>query len=139
MEKILIVDDEEAIRILYSDEFMEEGYEVIAVAEASRVMESIEKEGPDLVILDVRLGRCDGIDVFREIRNTYYDMPVILCTAYLNFKSDTKSIAAPDYFVVKSSNLEELKRKVRGALDGEMQTSPPPPHDAAPMDQMAIL
>ena len=138
MEKILVVDDEESIRMLYADELIEEGYEVISIGEGSQVMELIEKEGTDLIILDIRLGKHDGLTILQDIRNTYYDMPVILCTAYPDFKSDLKSIAA-DYYVVKSSNLEELKVKVRRALEGGIRLSSPSPHNVAPMGQMGIL
>jgi two-component system response regulator (stage 0 sporulation protein F) len=138
MKKILIVDDEAAIRMFYADEFIEEGYDVIAIGEASRVMELIEEEGPDLIILDIRLGKHDGLDILQDIRNTYYDMPVILCTAYPAFKCDLRSIAA-DYYVVKSSNLKELKVKVKRALQGGIHPSPPSPYNVAPMDQMGIL
>ncbi len=138
MKKILIVDDEASIRMLYADELFEEGYEVSTIGEGSRVMKSIEKEGPDLIILDIRLGKHNGLDILQDIRNTYYDMPVILCTAYPTFKNDLKSIAA-DYYVVKSSNLGELKVKVRRALNGVMQLSPPSPYNTAPMCQLEIL
>ncbi len=138
MKKILIVDDESTIQMLYSDELVEEGYEVITTGEASRVMRLIEEEDPDLVILDIRLGKCDGLDILQDIRNTYYDMPVILCTAYPAFKNDLKSIAA-DYYMIKSSNLEELKVKIRMGLEGVKQPSIQSPYHAPTMDQMRIL
>lgn len=120
MDKILIVDDEKSIQILYTDELTEEGYEVITCGDGSRLMELIEQKRPDLVVMDIRLGRHNGLDLLQDIRNTYYDLPVILCTAYPTFKYDLKSIAA-DYYVVKSSNLEELKLKIKMALEGGTQ------------------
>ncbi|MCK4788702.1 MAG: hypothetical protein KAV87_33475, partial [Desulfobacteraceae bacterium] len=59
----------------------------------------------------------DGLDLLQDIRNTYYDLPVILCTAYYDYKYDLKSIAA-DYYVVKSSNMKNLKAKIRMAIEG---------------------
>ncbi len=117
MNKILIVDDEESIRILYADELTEEGYEVITSSDGSGILELIEQERPNLVVLDIRLGEYNGLDLLQDIRNTYYNLPVILCTAYPNFKYYLKSIAA-DYYVVKSSNLRELKLKIEMALEG---------------------
>lgn len=124
--------------MLYSDELIEEGYEVTAIGEASGVMALIKKEDPDLVILDIRLGKYNGLDIIQEIRNTYYEMPVILCTAYPAFKHDLKSISV-DYCLVKSSNLEELKVKVKMGLEGGIHLSLASPYSVAPMDQMEIL
>jgi DNA-binding NtrC family response regulator len=54
----------------------------------------------------------------QEIRNRYYDLPVILCSAYEVFKRDVKAIAA-DAYVVKSSDLTPLKKAIRRALEGK--------------------
>ena len=116
MNKILAIDDDESIRILYTDELTEEGYEVIASGDGSSLMRLIDETKPDLVVLDVRLGEYDGLDLLQDIRNTHYDLPVILCSAYPVYKYDLKSIAA-DYYVVKKSNLEELKLKIKMALE----------------------
>jgi len=118
MNKILVLDDNKSIQLLYSDELTEEGYQVVTSGDGSRVMELIEKESPDLIVLDTRLGKYDGLDLLQQIRNTYNDLPVILCTAYPTFKRGLKSIAA-DYYVRKSSNLKELKLRVKMALEGE--------------------
>lgn len=117
MHKILVVDNEEAIRMLYADELMEEGYEVITIGDGSLVMGLIEQRRPDLIVMEVRLGKYDGLDLLQDIRNTYYNLPVILCSAYPGFRHDPRSIAA-DYFVVKSSDFRELKQKVRMAFEG---------------------
>ncbi len=120
MNKILIVDDEESIQILYADELTEEGYEVVTSGDGSRLMELIGQKRPDLILLDIRLGEYNGLDLLQDIRNTHHNLPVILCTAYPSFKYDMKSIAA-DYYVVKSSNLKELKLKIKMALKGGEQ------------------
>ena len=117
MKKILILDDEESIQILYSDELSEEGYDVVTSGDVSNLMALIDETKPDLILLDVRLGQYDGLDLLQDIRNTHYELPVILCTAYPVYKYDLKSIAA-DYYVIKNSNLEELKLKIKMALEG---------------------
>ena len=60
MSKILVVDDEEHIRILYSLELHEAGYEVISAAGGYMLRERIEEEKPDLVILDIKMGDYNG-------------------------------------------------------------------------------
>lgn len=116
MAKILVVDDEEHIRLLYSEELTEAGYEVITAADGYKLTERIEKEQPDLVILDIKMIDYNGLDLLQEIRNKFYDLPVILCTAYDTFKEDIKSIAA-DFYVIKSFDLTELKKKIAKALE----------------------
>jgi DNA-binding response OmpR family regulator len=120
MNKILIVDDEESTRLLYAEELSEEGYDVITTNDCARLMDLIKQQKPDLIVLDIRLGGYDGLDLLQEIRNTYYEIPVILCSAYSIYKYDIKSIAA-DYYVIKSYNLAELKLKIKKALDSVVQ------------------
>lgn len=121
MAKILIVDDEEHIRFLYSEELADEGYEVITADSGFGLIERIEKEKPDLVVLDIKMVDYNGLDLLQDIRNKYYDLPVILCTAYDTFKEDMKSIAA-DFYVIKSFDLTELKNKIKMALDTAVPT-----------------
>jgi two-component system response regulator (stage 0 sporulation protein F) len=116
MAKILIVDDEEHIRYLYSEELSDAGYEVITAENGHLLLERIEKEKPDLVVLDIKMVDYNGLDLLQDIRNKFYDLPVVLCTAYDTFKEDMKSIAA-DYYVIKSFDLSELKNKIAMALE----------------------
>ena len=116
MAKILIVDDEEHIRYLYSEELSEAGYEVITADSGYRLLERIEKEKPDLVVLDIKMVDCNGLDLLQDIRNKFYNLPVVLCTAYDTFKEDIKSISA-DFYVIKSFDLTELKNRISMALE----------------------
>lgn len=122
MAKILVVDDEEHIRLLYSEELSEAGYEVITAADGYKLIEKIEEQKPDVVILDIKMIDYNGLDLLQKIRNKFYNLPVILCTAYDTFKEDIKSIAA-DYYVIKSFDLTELKNKISMALDAKVPSS----------------
>jgi DNA-binding NtrC family response regulator len=119
MAKILVVDDEEHIRLLYSEELSEAGYEVITAANGYKLIERIEKEKPDLVVLDIKMVDYNGLDLLQEIRNKFYNLPVILCTAYDTYKEDIKAIAA-DFYVIKSFDLTELKKKIARALEANI-------------------
>ena len=119
MPKILIVDDEEHIRFLYAEELSDEGYDVATHDSGDGLLELIDKEKPDLVILDIKMVDYNGLDLLQDIRNKYYNLPVILCTAYDTFKDDMKSIAA-DFYVIKSFDLTELKNKVKQALEASL-------------------
>ncbi len=116
MAKILIVDDEEHIRTLYKEELLREGYQVSTSATGRNILKLIEKERPDLIILDIKMSDCNGLDILQIIRNKYYNMPVILSTAYEIYKNDMKSMAA-DFYVVKSFDLTELKKRIKRALE----------------------
>ncbi|MFH1673587.1 MAG: response regulator [Pseudomonadota bacterium] len=115
--KVLIVDDEEVILMLYKEELEEEGYDVITTSDGYKLIEKIDTEKPDLVLLDIKMAEYNGLDLLQDIRKKFYNIPVILCSAYSSFKGDLKSIAA-DYYVVKSSDLSELKQKIKMALEG---------------------
>ncbi len=119
MAKVLIVDDEEGIRMLYSMELEDEGYEVITLPDGKDILKIVEREEPDCIVLDIKMQEYDGLDILQELRNKYYDLPVILNSAYSSFKVDLKAVAA-DYYVVKSSDLTELKEKLRAALEARI-------------------
>ncbi|MDR0881414.1 MAG: response regulator [Candidatus Adiutrix sp.] len=117
-KKILVVDDEAHIRLLYSEELTEEGYEVITAEGGLNLLERIEAEKPDLVVLDIKMVDYNGLDLLQDIRNKFYDLPVILCSAYDTFKDDMKSIAA-DRYVIKSFDLAELKGRISEMLSDQ--------------------
>lgn len=115
--KILVVDDEKHIRMLYQEELEGEGYTVVVSDGEDDILPLMEKVSPDVVVLDIKLGgNRSGLDLLQEIRGTNQTVPVILSTAYDSFQHDLKSIAA-DYYVVKSVDLGELKSKVSQAMD----------------------
>ena len=118
MNKLLILDDDFAIRLLYKVELMDEGYTVIDTDDCEHIIDIIDQHIPDLIILDIMLDQFNGLDILQVIRNKYYDMPIILCSAYETFKHDMKSIAA-DYYVTKSADLKRLKTMIKMALDSK--------------------
>jgi DNA-binding response OmpR family regulator len=122
MNNILILDDDFAIRLLYKVELADEGYHVIDTDDCVNILHIIDQHMPDLIILDIMLGQFNGLDILQEIRNKYYDMPIILCSAYATFKYDMKSIAA-DYYVTKSADLKRLKTVIKMALETKVHNT----------------
>ncbi len=114
-KKVLVVDDEKNIRLLLNEELTDEGYDVITAENGSLALEMIQTEKPDLVTLDIKMPGEDGLSVLRKIRETEYDLPVIICSAYSVYKSEFSAVAA-DHYVVKSSNFDELKIKIKEIL-----------------------
>jgi DNA-binding response OmpR family regulator len=119
MEKktILIVDDEKNLRFLYEKEFTEEGFNVVTAADAAEAMKAYQEQHVDLIVLDIKLGDHDdgGLEALKRIRGVNKELPIVLNTAYASYKADFYSWLA-DAYVTKSSNLDELKGKVRELL-----------------------
>lgn len=115
--KILVVDDEAHIRMLYQEELQAEGYVVASSDGREAIMDVIRREKPNLVILDIKLegNPKTGLDLLQTIRAENAKLPVILSTAYDSFQHDLKSIAADDY-VVKSVDLTTLKYTIQTVL-----------------------
>ena len=116
MARILLVDDEEYIRELYTEELSAEGHNVATAATGHNLVKKIDNLQPEVVVLDIRLVDYDGLELLQEIRNEHHDLPVILCTAYDTYKYDQKSIAA-DYYVIKSFDLSQLKTALLRAIE----------------------
>ncbi len=115
MAKILVVDDDESIRLLYREELQQEGHEVLTAATAAEGLALVESARPDLVTLDVKMPGQDGLTALRELKARHRDLPVIMCTAYGSFKKHYASIAS-DAYVVKSADTTELKNAIRRVL-----------------------
>ena len=115
MKKILLVDDEDSIHLLYREELEEEGYEVHSALSSEEALAQLKIIAPDLVILDINMPGINGIDVLRQIKEMNSSLPVILSSAYQEFKQDLATWASDEY-IVKSSNLDELKAAVKKHL-----------------------
>lgn len=115
MKKILVADDEMSIRLLYSEELKEEGYEVYLAANGKEALDIVAKIPLDLVILDIKMPEMDGIEALRQIKERQPDLPVLLSTAYGEYRQDFATWASDEY-LVKSSDLDDLKAAVKRYL-----------------------
>ncbi len=115
MKKVLVVDDEENIRELYKVEFEDMGYEVTLVADGSAALAMLDKTAFDLVTLDMRMQDIDGIETLRRMKEKNSTLPVIICTAYEEYKHDFGSWCS-DAYVVKSSDTSQLRETVKKIL-----------------------
>ncbi len=114
-KKILVVDDEESIHLLYREELEEEGYEVHSAMNGEEALKLFDDLNPDLVILDINMPGMDGIEVLRQMKEKKPGVPVILSSAYPEYKQDLASWASDDY-IVKSFNMDDLKDSVKRHL-----------------------
>ncbi len=115
MTTILLVEDDKNQLLLYEQELRFEGYEIVTAADGKEALEKVQEQLPDIIIMDIIMPRMDGIESMGRILSGYKSIPIIIYTAYSNYKDNFTSWTA-DAFIVKSSDLSELKDKINGIL-----------------------
>ena len=116
MKKILCVDDDLSLLHLYQEEFTEEGYEVILAKDGKQAMEKFKEERPQAVVMDIRMPLMDGIETLNAMLGNDRQIPIILNTAFPQYRENFMTWGAEAY-VLKSSDLTELKQKIQEVLD----------------------
>jgi DNA-binding response OmpR family regulator len=115
MKRILIVDDEENIRFLYKEELEDEGFVVELAQNGEEALEKLPLFKPDIITLDIKMPGIGGIETLKRIREMERGLPIILCSAYGEYKQDFTTWAS-DAYVVKTADLTELKYTIRKFL-----------------------
>ncbi len=134
MEKILLVDDEPNIRLLYKELLNDEGYKVLEAETGKASFDILRREPIDLVVLDIKLRSESGLDVLQNLTKEFPNLPVILCTAYTSFQDDYISWLAEAY-IVKSSDTEELLKEIKKVLNKKRRTKDDTPATKAQIEQ----
>lgn len=114
-KKILIVEDEKTLCLLYEEELSREGYDITAVTDAEAALAKLARDRFDLIVTDIRMPGKNGIELITQIMGLRKDIPIIINSAYQSYKEDFMTWAA-DAYVVKSSSLDELKSKIKQLL-----------------------
>ncbi len=115
MKKILVVDDEESIRFLYKEELEEEGFIVEVAKNGEEALEKLPLFKPDLITLDIKMPGMNGIETLKRIRESERKLPIIMCSAYGEYRQDLTTWAS-DAYIVKCADLTELKSTIRKLL-----------------------
>jgi DNA-binding response OmpR family regulator len=115
MPRLLVVDDESNIRLLYSQVLKDEGYDVVTAATTSEAVDKLTDGNFDLVLLDIKLKNESGLELLQQIVKERHDIPVILSTAFSCYKDDFSAWLA-DGYVVKSSDPQELLEEIKRVL-----------------------
>ncbi len=122
MTTILLVEDDKNQRFLYEQELKHDGYEVVTASDGKEALGKIQEQLPDIVIMDINMPKMDGIEAMGRILSKNKAVPVIINTAYSNYKDSFMSWVA-DAYVVKSSDLSELKDKIKEVLANKAKDS----------------
>jgi two-component system KDP operon response regulator KdpE len=115
-KKILIVDDELAIIKLVRANLIAEGFEVFAAMDGAQALQSVEKDAPDLIILDIMLPEMNGFEVCRRVRE-WSQVPIIMLSARggEDDKVNCLDMGADDY-ITKPFGIDELGARVKAVL-----------------------
>jgi DNA-binding NtrC family response regulator len=116
--RILVVDDEENIRLTLAAILEQEGYVVDVAASQSEALVQIETSIYDAVVTDLRLGDGDGLSIADALQGVAPGTPVIIITGYASLESAMRAVQQRVYqYLTKPSDLDQLKVAIRGAID----------------------
>ncbi|CAM3777706.1 MULTISPECIES: response regulator [Paenibacillus] len=117
--KVLIVDDQNGIRILLVEVFSSEGYETFQAANGKAALEIVKLHAPDLVLLDMKIPGMDGLEILKHIKQMNPDIKVIMMTAYgeLDMIKEATDLGALMHFT-KPFDIDEMRQAVNMQLKG---------------------
>jgi len=117
-EKILVADDEPSMREFLDIMLKKEGYQVLLASNGEEVMKLIEKDIFDLVLMDIRMPRLDGIASLKKIKVSSPETIVIMITAFASADTAIRAMKEGAYdYITKPFKVEEIKLIIKNALE----------------------
>ncbi len=118
-KKVLIVDDQNGIRVLLLEVFSSEGYNTFQAANGKIALEIVMRESPDLVLLDMKIPGMDGLEILKHIKTIDSSIKVIMMTAYgeLDMIKEATDLGALMHFT-KPFDIDEMRMEVNKHLQG---------------------
>ncbi|HVN49144.1 MAG TPA: response regulator [Bacteroidota bacterium] len=115
--RILVVDDEEALRMVLSSELEGEGYKVSNAADGQEAINTLTSNEFDLVLLDIKMPNVDGFEVLKYIKERWPKTKVVMLTGFADLKNaiESKKLGAED-FISKPYDLVDLLTTVERVL-----------------------
>jgi DNA-binding NtrC family response regulator len=115
---ILVVDDEEALRSVLSNELINEGYEVRTASDGDEAIAELDRTQFDLVLLDIKMPRVNGFEVLKHIKERPSRTKVVMLTGFADLKNaiESKKLGADD-FVSKPYDLVDLLTTIERVLN----------------------
>ncbi|GIP18842.1 sporulation initiation phosphotransferase F [Paenibacillus montaniterrae] len=118
-QRVLIVDDQNGIRLLLMEVFNSEGYQTYQASNGRMALEIVRNERPDLVLLDMKIPGMDGLEILKHIKLFDPTITVIMMTAYgeLDMINQATELGAVKHFT-KPFDIDELRLEVNYQLSG---------------------
>ncbi len=126
---VLVVDDEEANRMLLRDSLETHGYEIIEAENGEQALQKVEQRPPDVILLDVMMPQMDGFEVCRRLKKDARTahIPVLIVTSLSERMERMMGIAAgASDFLTKPVDLQELTLRVNHAVHCQTPLRPTP-------------
>ena len=120
--RVLVVDDEESVRITTAAILEQEGYEVATAESGREALASAARSHYDLVLTDLRMDDMDGLALLHELQARHPNVVTVVLTGYASIESSIDALRQGVYdYLVKPCMVEDLKRTVRRALEHREQ------------------
>ncbi len=115
--RILVVDDERAVRESIERALRLEGYEVVQAADGAEALGNVAGQAPDAMVLDLMMPQVDGLEVCRQLRSEGDRLPILVLTARDSVSDRVRGLdAGADDYLVKPFALDELLARLRALL-----------------------
>lgn len=115
---VMIIDDEQAIRLFLEATLEDEGYSIVTFADGGSSLDWLERSVPDLILLDLMLPDMSGIQVLEKAKQLYSHIPIVMITAYSQTDSAVQAMKLDAFdYVSKPIELNQLLRVVAKGLD----------------------
>jgi two-component system response regulator (stage 0 sporulation protein F) len=123
-KKVLIVDDQNGIRVLLMEVFSSEGYNTFQASNGKLALEIVKNDAPDLVLLDMKIPGMDGLENLKHVKAIDRNIKVIMMTAYgeLDMIKEATDLGALMHFT-KPFDIDEMRIAVNMQLRGGNSTS----------------
>ncbi len=116
MHTILIAIDDQAISMLLSEELFEEGYSIRTISDPWMLSQTIQRDRPDLLVIDEFFGGGRGIDLCLSFRRYLLDTTVIVWASWISALGEKKNRLPANFHIFKTHTLQELTKEICGRI-----------------------
>ncbi|HKA63190.1 MAG TPA: response regulator, partial [Methylomirabilota bacterium] len=118
MTRVLVVDDEAEIRSLLGAILQSNGYEAVTAEDGAAALQQVQREHPDVILLDLSMPRMGGLAALPEIKRLDPDVPVIICTAHADLATAVQAMKLGAYdYLTKPFDVDLLALTVSRAVE----------------------